>query len=173
MVIVLAAIVLMLLVKAFVVQFYRIPSASMEDALLTGDRVLVNKLVYHVRDIPADRAGGGSLGSGFRGDRVVAQVLVDDAGTDVGHLGTFGQLVDDERVEVLVVGDRDMEQEVLAAGDDEHPHGVRQPGRPVPEGLDVAPGRRPDPDGDQRLDRPADGSEVHVEQGTADHAPLP
>jgi hypothetical protein len=41
MAIVLVAIVLMLLVKAFVVQVYRIPSASMEDTLLTGDRVLV------------------------------------------------------------------------------------------------------------------------------------
>jgi signal peptidase I len=51
MVIVLAAIVLMLLVKAFVVQVYRIPSASMEDTLLTGDRVLVSKLVYHFRGI--------------------------------------------------------------------------------------------------------------------------
>src|ERR1700753_1913931 len=51
MVIVVAAIVLMLLVKAFVVQVYRIPSASMEDTLLTGDRVLVNKLVYHARGI--------------------------------------------------------------------------------------------------------------------------
>src|SRR4029077_7396118 len=49
--IVLTAIVLMLLIKAFVVQVYRIPSASMEDTLLTGDRVLVNKLVYHVRGI--------------------------------------------------------------------------------------------------------------------------
>jgi signal peptidase I len=51
LIIVLAAIVLMLLIKAFVVQVYRIPSASMEDTLLTGDRVLVNKLVYHVRGI--------------------------------------------------------------------------------------------------------------------------
>ena len=51
MIIVLAAIVLMLLVKAFVVQVYRIPSASMEDTLLTGDRVLVSKLVYHFRSI--------------------------------------------------------------------------------------------------------------------------
>jgi len=41
----------MLLVKAFVAQVYRIPSASMENTLLTGDRVLVNKLVYHVRGI--------------------------------------------------------------------------------------------------------------------------
>jgi signal peptidase I len=51
MVIVLAVIVLVLAVKAFVVQVYRIPSASMEDTLLTGDRVLVSKLVYHVRGI--------------------------------------------------------------------------------------------------------------------------
>jgi signal peptidase I len=46
-----AAAVLTLLVKAFVVQVYRIPSASMENTLLIGDRVLVNKLVYHFRGI--------------------------------------------------------------------------------------------------------------------------
>jgi signal peptidase I len=51
MMIVVAAIVLMLIIKAFVVQVYRIPSSSMEDTLLTSDRVLVNKLVYHVRGI--------------------------------------------------------------------------------------------------------------------------
>ena len=67
MTIVVAAIVLMLLVKAFVVQVYRIPSASMEDTLLTGDRVLVNKLVYHVRGIGRGDivvfSGQGSWGS--------------------------------------------------------------------------------------------------------------
>jgi len=49
--IVVAAAVLTLLVKAFVVQVYRIPSASMENTLQVGDRVLVNKLVYHFRGI--------------------------------------------------------------------------------------------------------------------------
>jgi signal peptidase I len=49
--IVVAAAVLTLLVKAFVVQVYRIPSASMENTLQIGDRVLVNKLVYHFRSI--------------------------------------------------------------------------------------------------------------------------
>ena len=49
--IVVAAAVLTLLVKAFVVQVYRIPSASMENTLQVGDRVLVNKVVYHFRDI--------------------------------------------------------------------------------------------------------------------------
>jgi signal peptidase I len=49
--IVVAAAVLTLLVKAFIVQVYRIPSASMENTLQIGDRVLVNKLVYHFRGI--------------------------------------------------------------------------------------------------------------------------
>ena len=46
-----AAAVLTLLVKAFVVQVYRIPSGSMENTLQVGDRVLVNKVVYHFRGI--------------------------------------------------------------------------------------------------------------------------
>jgi signal peptidase I len=49
--IVVAAAVLTLLVKAFIVQVYRIPSASMENTLQIGDRVLVNKVVYHFRAI--------------------------------------------------------------------------------------------------------------------------
>ena len=49
--IVVAAAVLTLLVKAFIVQVYRIPSASMENTLQVGDRVLVNKIVYHTRGI--------------------------------------------------------------------------------------------------------------------------
>lgn len=45
------ALVLALVIKSFVVQAFYIPSASMENTLRIGDRVLVNKLVYHVRDI--------------------------------------------------------------------------------------------------------------------------
>jgi signal peptidase I len=50
-IIVVAALALTLLLKIFVVQVYEIPSASMENTLLVGDRVLVNKLVYHFRGI--------------------------------------------------------------------------------------------------------------------------
>lgn len=39
------------LVKTFVVQAFFIPSGSMEQTLQVGDRVLVNKVVYKVRDI--------------------------------------------------------------------------------------------------------------------------
>jgi len=65
----LVALVIALLVKSFVVQAFYIPSSSMEDTLLTGDKVLVNKVVYHLRTIepgdivvfshpPLDHCGG-------------------------------------------------------------------------------------------------------------------
>jgi signal peptidase I len=50
-IIVIAALVLTILLKAFVVQVFSIPSGSMENTLMPGDRVLVNKLVYHFRSI--------------------------------------------------------------------------------------------------------------------------
>src|SRR2546423_11536281 len=43
--------VLALLIKAFLIQAFYIPSGSMENTLHVGDRVLVNKLVYHTRSI--------------------------------------------------------------------------------------------------------------------------
>lgn len=38
-------------IKTFLVQAFYIPSGSMENTLQVGDRVLVNKLVYHFRPI--------------------------------------------------------------------------------------------------------------------------
>ena len=51
LIILVAAVLLTVLLKIFVVQVYVIPSASMENTLMVNDRVLVNKLVYHFRDI--------------------------------------------------------------------------------------------------------------------------
>ena len=42
-----AAFVLALLVQQFIVKPFAIPSPSMEPTLMEGDRVLVNRLVYH------------------------------------------------------------------------------------------------------------------------------
>jgi signal peptidase I len=50
-VIVVAALVLTILLKSFVVQVFSIPSGSMENTLLPGDRILVSKIVYRFRPI--------------------------------------------------------------------------------------------------------------------------
>ncbi|MGB6453147.1 MAG: signal peptidase I, partial [Streptosporangiaceae bacterium] len=50
-ILIVVALVIALVIKSFVVQPFFIPSSSMEDTLLVGDKVLVNKLVYHFRGI--------------------------------------------------------------------------------------------------------------------------
>lgn len=44
------ALALALLIKTFLVQAFFIPSQSMETTLDVGDRVLVNKMIYRIRD---------------------------------------------------------------------------------------------------------------------------
>jgi signal peptidase I len=49
------ALVVAVVIKTFVVQAFVIPSGSMQDTLDIGDKILVNKLVYHFRPIqPGD-----------------------------------------------------------------------------------------------------------------------
>ena len=48
--IVAAALGLALLIQAFLVKPYRIPSASMEPTLDIGERVLVNRVNYRIED---------------------------------------------------------------------------------------------------------------------------
>jgi signal peptidase I len=50
-VLIVVALTVALLIKAFVVQAFYIPSSSMENTLLVGDKILVNKLAYHFRSI--------------------------------------------------------------------------------------------------------------------------
>ncbi len=50
-IIVVVALTLTILLKAFVVQVFSIPSGSMENTLLPGDRILVSKIVYQFRSI--------------------------------------------------------------------------------------------------------------------------
>jgi signal peptidase I len=45
------ALVLALIIKTYAFQAYFIPSGSMENTLEIGDKVLVNKIVYHLRPI--------------------------------------------------------------------------------------------------------------------------
>ena len=50
-VLIIVALGLALLIKSFVVQPFYIPSGSMEKTLNVNDRVLVNKMIYHFRDV--------------------------------------------------------------------------------------------------------------------------
>ena len=45
------ALVLAFVIRTWLMQAFFIPSTSMENTLLVGDRVLVNKVVYQIRDI--------------------------------------------------------------------------------------------------------------------------
>src|ERR1700733_4190625 len=63
-VLVVIALVIALVIKSFVVQAFYIPSPSMEHTLNVGDKVLVNKLVYHFRSIqPGDVVVFNGVGS--------------------------------------------------------------------------------------------------------------
>src|ERR1700683_396256 len=54
-VLIITALVIALLIKTFVLQAFFIPSGSMENTLQINDKILVNKLVYHFRNIqPGD-----------------------------------------------------------------------------------------------------------------------
>jgi hypothetical protein len=67
----------------------------------------------HTKSTPALAPRGG------RFDHPGAQMLVHDGGLDVGDLGALGQPVDDKGIEPFGVGDRDVDQELAAAGGDE------------------------------------------------------
>jgi signal peptidase I len=82
-VLIVVALVLALLIKSFVVQAFYIPSGSMQNTLEIGDRVLINKIVYHTRPIA-------------RGDIVVFDGTGSwDIGTSTGSSNIFSKAVDE------------------------------------------------------------------------------
>jgi signal peptidase I len=67
------AIVLALVIRTFVVQAFKIPSSSMEDTLLVGDHILVNKLSYglQIPFLDAKVPDFGLMSDPARGDIIV------------------------------------------------------------------------------------------------------
>ena len=86
-----AALVLTILLKAFVVQVFSIPSGSMENTLLPGDRILVNKMVYRFRSIERGDivvfSGSGSWDLATPGPSNPVVRFLDDARSLVGIAG--------------------------------------------------------------------------------------
>ncbi|MGK7313213.1 MAG: signal peptidase I [Candidatus Longimicrobiales bacterium M2_2A_002] len=64
------ALTLFLVIRAFVVEAFRIPTASMENTLLVGDFLLVNKAVYGAQ-VPGTSVRLPAFGAPERGDVVV------------------------------------------------------------------------------------------------------
>ncbi len=70
------AVVLALFIRTFIVQAFKIPSGSMEDTLLVGDHLLVNKFIYGVK-IPFVDEKVGTFNEPKRGDIIVFRYPVD------------------------------------------------------------------------------------------------
>lgn len=96
---------LAVLIRTFLLQAFFIPSGSMEDTLLVGDRVLVNKVVYDVRDPVRGEVVV------FRGtDRWAPQV---DEEPEPGFAGRLSRTVGD-LVGVSRPGEKDFIKRVVA-----------------------------------------------------------
>jgi signal peptidase I len=91
------AVIVALGIRTFVVQTFFIPSASMEPTLMVGDRILVDKLSYHLHAV-------------HRGDIVVfATPPGEDAGPDVKDLvkrviGLPGERISSASGQVVING---------------------------------------------------------------------
>jgi signal peptidase I len=70
------AVILAIIIRAFLVQAFKIPSSSMEPTLLVGDHILVNKFIYGVR-IPFTDTRWPRIESPSRGDVIVFIYPVD------------------------------------------------------------------------------------------------
>lgn len=114
-IIVVAALLASFLVKAYLVRSFYIPSASMENTLLIGDRVLVNELVPGVvpvqrGDVVVFRDPGGWLGPGL-GDDLIKRVIGLPGDTvsccdTQGRLSVNGHPVDESYVVLQSGSDR-------------------------------------------------------------------
>ncbi|MGW0536156.1 signal peptidase I [Streptomyces sp. NPDC003032] len=90
----------LLLVSAFVVQPFQIPSRSMEPAFRVGDRVLVNKLAYRFGSEPQRGDAVVFDGSGYFGDADYIKRVVGTGGDRVvccrrGRIKVNGEPVDE------------------------------------------------------------------------------
>lgn len=95
---------LAVLIRTFLLQAFFIPSGSMEDTLLIGDRVLVNKIVYDLRDPVRGEIVV------FRGTAEWAPQLTEEP--DPGFVAKLGRTIGD-LVGVSRPGDKDFIKRVV------------------------------------------------------------
>lgn len=98
------AVILALIIRTFVVQAFKIPSGSMEDTLLIGDHLLVNKFVYGLQ-IPYTDKRILKIRDPRRGDVIVFEYPEDPSKDFIKRvIGTPGDVVQVMNKKVYVNG---------------------------------------------------------------------
>ena len=98
------ALVLTLFLRAFVIQAFRIPSASMQDTLLIGDFLFVNKFEYGPK-IPFTHIRLPGLRAPRRGDVIVFQFPQDPSKDFIKRcIATGGETLEVRNKQVFVDG---------------------------------------------------------------------
>jgi signal peptidase I len=101
---ILLAIVLALFIRTFIVQAFKIPSGSMENTLLIGDHILVNKFIYGIR-MPFTNQTLIPVKVPHRGDIVVFKFPGDPKVDYIKRVvGTPGDVVEERNKQVFVNG---------------------------------------------------------------------
>jgi signal peptidase I len=99
------AIILALFIRTFVVQAFKIPSGSMEDTLLIGDHILVNKFIYGIK-APFLRKTIIPIKDPQRGDIIVFEFPEDPSKDFIKRvIGLPGDVVEIRNKKVFVNGE--------------------------------------------------------------------
>lgn len=111
------AILLALVIRAFVVQAFKIPSGSMKPTLLIGDHILVNKFIYGIK-VPFTNYELIHISNPKRGDIVVFEYPVDPSKDFIKRV--IGLPGDKVRVEnkVVYVNDQALSEPFAVQSDD-------------------------------------------------------
>jgi len=103
------AIILALFIRAFVVQAFRIPSGSMEETLLIGDHILVNKFIYGVK-LPFTNMTLVPISNPERGDVIVFKYPEDPKKDFIKRCVAIGGDVVEGRDKILYVNGKPLEE---------------------------------------------------------------
>ncbi len=111
---VVTAVLLALILRAFVVQTFRIPSGSMEDSLLIGDFLVVNKFIYGIK-VPFTDTRLRGIREPKRGDIIVFEYPNPDPRAPKENyvkrcIGTPGDIVELKNNALYVNGERVVEE---------------------------------------------------------------
>ncbi len=102
---IIAAVILALLIRSFVIQAFKIPSGSMVPTLLVGDHILVNKFIYGIR-IPFTDIKIFPLHSPCRGDIIVFRYPMDRKKDFIKRVvGVGGDVVKIEDKKIIINGE--------------------------------------------------------------------